>query len=486
MNVLEAICKEDLRANRNHPAIITSRGTLSYQQLNTQVNTVSAYLHTLGIRQNSKAVILGGNSAEYLVYLLALWNLNACAIPLNTMLLEDELMDLIDFSDAEFLFYDEEYYRDLKAKLTLKPLTLSLEVNKPYNEPLTDTNAVSLILFTSGATGKPKGVMHSLSNLNNSADNSQRFLKQTEDDKWLASLPFYHIGGLSIIIRALRFGSPLVIPESPGTEDLRKALDNLSPAFVSFVSTQLSRLLDSGWKPGENLKTVLLGGGFTDKELVNEAVAAGCRIANVYGSTETSAFVAALTPESAASKPASSGKALGRSKLYIVDDELKHLPRGASGEILVEANSLFRGYYKDDETTSNKLKDGHFYTGDIGYIDDEGDLFVEARRTDLIVTGGENVNPLEVENTLNKIPGIKDSCVFALQDREWGQLVAAAVVTDRDISSDEITRMMKDKISGYKIPKKYFPFEKIPRTSLGKIMREKVKEEIEALINLRD
>lgn len=485
MNVLEAICKEDLRANENHPAIITSHGTLSYQQLNTQVNTVSAYLHSLGIRQNSKAVILGGNSSEYLVYLLALWNLNACAVPLNTMLHGDELTELINFSDAEFLFYDKEFYRDVPSKLILKPLTLSLEENKSFNGPPADTNAVSLIMFTSGVTGKPKGVMHSLNNLINSADNSQSLLKQTENDRWLASLPFYHIGGLSIIIRALRFGSALVIPESLGSEDLRTAFDTLSPAFASLVSTQLSRLLDSGWKPGDHLRTVLLGGGFADKELVSEAVAAGCRIANVYGSTETSAFVAALNPESVESKPASSGKALGKNEVFIVDDNLKPLPRGDSGEIVIRGNSLFHGYYKEDETTSNIFKGGQFYTGDIGYIDEEGDLFVEARRTDLIVTGGENVNPVEVETVLNRLQEIKDSCVFALQDREWGQLVAAAVVTERDISPDEISKMMKDKISGFKIPKKYFRLEKIPRTSLGKIMREKVREEIETLINLR-
>ncbi len=485
MNVLEAICKEDLRAIRNNPAIITSCDTISYEQLNTQVNTVSAYLHTLGIRQNSKTVILGGNSSEYLVYLLALWNLNACAIPINTMLLDDESVDLIDFSDAEYLFYDKEFHGEVPAKLSSRPLTLSIEVNKPFNGPPCNTNVISLLMFTSGATGKPKGVMHSLNNLINSADNSQGFLKQTGKDRWLASLPFYHIGGLSIIIRALRFGSALVIPESLGSEDLRKALDDLSPAFTSLVSTQLSRLLDAGWKPGKELRTVLLGGGFTDEQLIREAVDAGCRIANVYGSTETSAFIAALNPDSVVRKPASSGKALGKSEVFIVDDTLKRLPRGNSGEILIRGNSVFHGYYKDDETTGNKLKDGKFCTGDIGYLDDEGDLFVEARRTDLIVTGGENVNPVEVENTLNKIRGIKDSCVFALQDREWGQLVAAAVVTDKDISTDEISKTMKDKISGFKVPKKYFRLEKIPRTSLGKIMREKVKEEIETLINLQ-
>ena len=129
-----------------------------------------------------------------------------------------------------------------------------------------------------------------------------------------------------------------------------------------------------------------------------------------------------------------------------------------------------------------KLKNGKFLTGDIGYKDKDGDLFVEARRTDLIITGGENVNPLEVENALNKLPGIADCCVFALPDMEWGQTVAAAVVMEKEISLQEIAEFLKGKIAGYKIPKRFFPVEKIPRTSLGKILREKVKEEIEILL----
>ena len=205
---------------------------------------------------------------------------------------------------------------------------------------------------------------------------------------------------------------------------------------------------------------------------------AGCRISNVYGSTETSAFVAACDPESVRTKPLSAGKALGSNKIFIVDDQINEEKAGIRGEILIQSNALFHGYYKDEKETAKKLTPKGFLTGDVGYIDKDGDLFVEARRTDLIITGGENVNPLEVEKALNKIPGISDSCVFALPDKEWGQLAAAAVVLTEDISIKEITEYLKGKIAGYKIPKRFYPVDSIPRSPLGKILREKVREEI--------
>ncbi len=130
---------------------------------------------------------------------------------------------------------------------------------------------------------------------------------------------------------------------------------------------------------------------------------------------------------------------------------------------------------------AKKLTGKGYLTGDVGYIDDEGSLFVEARRTDLIITGGENVNPLEVENALNKMPGIAESCVFAMPDKEWGQLVAAAVVLEINVSIKDIIEFLREKIAGYKIPKRFYPVESIPRSPLGKILREKVKEECEIL-----
>ncbi len=473
------IIKGEISRRDNSPAIITLHSVISNKEISKLVKQTSAWLSSIGIREHTKAALLSSNSPDYVVLISALWNLNACIIPLNIMLSDSELTELINFSDAEFLFYGNDEKRNLDVKIPRFNFNMISTEAADVKVQGLDPDAISLVMFTSGATGKPKGVMHSLNDLLNSADNSQDLLNQKPGDRWLASLPFYHIGGLSIIIRALRYGSPLIIPSSLKNDSLVQAFDSLKPSFASLVSTQLKRMLESGWRPSEELKNILLGGGFADEELIKEAAAAGCPISNVYGSTETSAFITAGDPDSVKSKPLSAGRALGRSKVLIVDDQLNEEKKGHSGEILIKSTALFHGYYKDEKETSKKLKPEGFLTGDVGYIDDDGDLFVAARRTDLIITGGENVNPIEVETALNKMPGIGDSCVFALPDKEWGQIVAAAVVLKADVSIQEITGYLKERIAGYKIPKRYFPVEIIPRSPLGKILREKVRGSIE-------
>ncbi len=489
MNVLERIRKKNLKIKDNHPAIITSEEIISYTQLNNKIHSYAEYFYSQGIRQKNKIAILGNNNSEYLISVLALWELNTCVVPLNIRLTDTELSELINFSDADFLLINKNEKRNLSVKILQIVFPFSNKESKLNFEPFgINPDDISLIMFTSGVTGKPKGVMHSLNDLLNSADNSQSFLSQTSDDMWLASLPFYHIGGLSIITRAFRFGSSLIIPESLQTDDLKIAFDRFKPSFASLVSTQLKRLLDTKWKPGKELKSLLLGGGLIDKDLIKEALSAGCRISNVYGSTETSAFITANNLANIGSKPLSAGKVLGQNKIFIVDDKLNILPARSIGEIVVESDALFHGYYNDTEATKQKLKDEKFLTDDIGYIDEDGDLFVEARRTDLIISGGENVNPLEVENILDNLPQVKECCVFALEDKEWGQIVAAAVVLDSRLSIKELTALLKEKIAPYKIPKRFFPIEKIPRSSLGKILREKVIEEIKIMMedNFRD
>lgn len=483
MDVIRNICKQSLENIAERPAIISSKENISYLQLENKVHNAAKSLYSQGIRQHSKAAILSRNNCDYIICVLALWELNACVIPLNIRLTDIELSEIINFSEAEFLLIQKNENRNLSIQVPkiILPLGSSNSETDIHASEI-NSNDISLIIFTSGVTGKPKGVVHSLKNLLNSADNSQAFLSQSTDDKWLASLPFYHIGGLSIITRAIRFGSAIIIPDSLKNDDLKKAFDKFKPSFASLVSTQLQRLLKTDWEPGEELKNLLLGGGSADEELIRKAISVGCKISNVYGSTETSAFISANSGINIKQKPLSAGKPLGKNKISIVDNELNPLPAGSSETILIESNALFNGYFKDEEATKKKLKDGKFLTGDIGFIDGGGDLFIEARRTDLIITGGENVNPVEVENILNKLPQVKECCVFGLDDKEWGQIVAAAVVLNSPISILELAGFMKDKIAAYKIPKRFFPVEEIPKSSLGKIMREKVREEINILI----
>ena len=246
MNVLETIREGAAEISDDHPAIVTSSDTISYKELQKKVRQTASYLGSLGIRQNTKSAILGSNNPDYVIYILALWELNSCLIPLNTKLTESELSEIINFSDAEFLFYSKNEKRSLSMDIPVNSFGTAPEEFTDYHTPGIDPDSISLIMFTSGVSGNPKGVMHSLNDLLNSSDNSRSFLLQTENDKWLASLPFYHIGGLSIIIRTLRFGSTLVIPDSLSIDDLRRSFDSFNPSLTSLVSTQLNRLLESG------------------------------------------------------------------------------------------------------------------------------------------------------------------------------------------------------------------------------------------------
>ncbi len=203
------IIRKDISRRDGHPAIITPDSEISFNELNIRIRQTSAWLKSIGVKEHTKAALLSSNCPDYVIFLSALWNLNACVIPLNTMLSDPELTDIINFSDAEFLFSGQTEKRKLPVKIPRYDFGMISPGKDDFKTPGIDPDALSLVMFTSGATRQPKGVMHSLNDLLNSADNSQDLLKQTPDDRWLASLPFYHIGGLSIIIRAFRLAPPL-------------------------------------------------------------------------------------------------------------------------------------------------------------------------------------------------------------------------------------------------------------------------------------
>ncbi|MEJ2618398.1 MAG: AMP-binding protein, partial [Ignavibacteriaceae bacterium] len=261
-----------------------------------------------------------------------------------------------------------------------------------------------------------------------------------------------------IIVRTFLSGASVIIPDSLKTEDLIKAIKKYRPTLASFVSTQLQRIIEKNIEPNKELKNVLIGGGYTSDELSVEAVKKGWKITKVYGSTEVSSFVSAITAEEILQRPSSSGKALPPNEIIIVNEKKEKVPANSRGEIIVKSSSVTKGYYKNPEETGQKLINNFYYTGDVGYLDDEGYLFVEARREDLIISGGENIIPIEVESAALNHPSVNDCFVFGIEDNEWGQVTAAAVVLKEDgnINSDELKKFLKNKLAGYKIPRKIF------------------------------
>jgi O-succinylbenzoic acid--CoA ligase len=471
MNILDSI-RPEIKVNTDSIAIIRNDKEITYGEINSLVKKIFFFLNNEGIKENDIVTLLFNNSLEFIVIVISLWEIGAIPVPLNTRLLGKDLNEQIEFLKSYFTITSKEFedvslpgkkiiifFDDLLRKASLP------EKNRQVNFSRDKT---ALMLFTSGSSGKPKAVVLSFENLIQSALTGNKVLNQTKEDKWLASLPFYHIGGFSIIFRALIFGTSIIIPSLLSNDNLIESIKKCKPTLASLVSNQLKKLVDENFVPPKELRMVLLGGGFSDKNLILTAIEKGWKIAKVYGSTETSSFVSFMNYDEVKEKPGASGKAIPPNKIIITDE----------GEIAVQSQSVMQGYFNNEEETGEKIKNGFYYSGDIGRLDEDGYLYVEAKRNDLIVSGGENVNPLEIENVILSQSKVNEVCVVGIEDKEWGLIVSAAVVLKESgkLSENELKNFLRDKIAPYKIPKQIIFINKLPKSSLGKIEREKVRE----------
>ena len=457
-------------------------GTYSFEEINKKANYIAHYLkEKYSLKQEDVAAILSENNIEFIILVFALWKSGAIPVPLNTRLNESETNHLITFLKPSFIFADTTANRDLGYK-DAKSIPIAFDFSmfeKPdISDCYFDENGTALILFTSGTSGNPKGVQLSFHNLKASFENSDTVLKHNANDSWIASLPFYHIGGFSIITRALLSGTSIIIPKSPKAEDLAESIEMHRPSYISIVSTQLRRLIDLGIKPWTELKYVLLGGGHIEDSLVDEAINIGWPIAKVYGSTETSSLITFVDCIKDNNKKSSGGKPLVNNQIFTVNERKEILQPNNVGEIAIKSESCARGYYNNPFESKNKFRDGIYYTGDAGFIDEEGYLYINSRIGDLIISGGENINPVEIETALIEHPEVLHAAVFGQEDNEWGQVVLAAVIIDpgSDISEKELKEFLLRKISSFKIPRRFYFMKEFPISPLGKIQKDKLKD----------
>lgn len=474
-------------ANRSDlTAFLSDNSQLSFKELFDQSITLADFFSSKQIEKNEYVPILVSDPIIFIKTVIALWYLNAVPVPINSRLTNEEIISIIEEHDFNFLITDFDIsfeslslgsdilksrnsHKDTKARSFTK-INLAESISFSQNKieyPIPDLNDEAVVIFTSGSTGKPKGVVHTFSSLINSIENGNQILNQHENDRWLASLPFYHIGGFQIICRSLYYGCTIVIPDSFQTDDLAKTIFEFNPTHLSLVSSQLEKLIYQKVKPDNQLKLSLIGGGFIDDDLIIEAAKLGWKPYRVYGSSETASFVTAISADEIKQKPQSVGKSLNNVYTKVEEDS----------EILIKSESLFVKYLNDENESKLKLVDGFYNTSDVGFVDEEGYLFIEARRTDLIITGGENVNPIEVEKAISKIEGITEVCVFPKPNKTWGHIVACVLVSvDKALDGKIIKEMLKKTLAGYKIPKEFIFTDKLPRTSLGKLQREKIRK----------
>lgn len=448
-------------------AICSDTKEITFEQLANASISAAKCLSEQDIKPGENVGILADHDYRFWILVNAIWLIGAVPVPLNSRSTTEEIKwqlqkveanTLIDVTDGKtnyalvhsITFNDFDFTNTEPIQIDFQHSTFSVQHS-------------SLILFTSGSTGKSKAVLHTFKSLSESVKATDASFDLSNEDVWLASLPLYHIGGFMILVRSLITGSCVFFPKSLKHDDVIYSSYNHNPTHISFVSTTLKRILENGQEPNKNLKYVFLGGGPLSKEICDEALRAGFPIVKVYGSTETCSMVCALKPEEFADKSESVGK--------VLTEQIKIIE--SNGEILVSSPTLFKEYYKDEETTKQKIYNGFFHTGDFGKLDSESYLHIDSRREDIIITGGENVSAKEIETELNSLPNVTDSFVFGLKDEMWGQIVCAAVVP-QNFSEDEIKSSLRNKLASYKIPKKFFFIGEIPRNEMGKVKRERL------------
>ncbi len=459
----------------NKTAIISDESVLTYSNLNEIVKSAAGKFMKAGLSTRQYVPIISGHNVDFIIAVYALWRIGAVPVPISTRLNKREIDDIVGSLSASFCIADNTggYSNSNLRFISTEQAGHKHSVDSGSFEFSIDNEA--LVLFTSGSTGKPKGVVLTFHSLYHSFRGIFEFDNYKTDDRILASLPLYHIGGFSTITRALLSGAQLILPEGIDYLSTAGAMSKYNPTIVSLVPTNLDRMLQADLLPNKSLRSLYLGGGESSNQLVSDAIDKGYPVIKVYGSTETCSMVSAVKV-SDSSEYGSSGRELRGCEISIDSNSKKGVQKYSEGEIVVSSKSLFKYYFNNSSLTESVLRNGLYYTGDYGYLDSAGLLYVLSRRTDLIVSGGENISPAEVEAALLQIDGLTDCYVTGIKDKEWGQAVIAFIVKN-DINTPDDSAIIKElgnQIASYKIPKRFIALNEIPRNSMGKIRRDEL------------
>lgn len=365
------------------------------------------------------------------------------------------------------LFSEKAKLKQLTNAIDLLELVKTRNTNQSHSFEFQLPETIAFIQ-TSGSSGHPKTVRISKKMVEAATTTTFQWIQPETKDTWLLTLPIHHVGGLSILIRAL--WKPYQIRYKPhlGTNELLEILTNENIHYVSLVPTQLKRLLDAGFSKPKFLKKILLGGGPASVDLLQKAVDSGLTIINSYGMTETAAQFTGIEFQPGTKISASSvGNCVGTNQFKLE----KETEIADEGLLWISGPQVLENYPFENQNES--FQNGWFCTGDYARLNENNELEIVIRRTDRIVTGGENVNPNEVEQVLTNFPNISDVGVCGIDDAEWGQKVVA-FYSGQPTDAEKLKHFLKQKMDAFKIPKEFIFVESIPRLSLSKINRKKL------------
>src|SRR5699024_1494921 len=454
--------------------------SLSFKELHDRSKSYAKKLAQLGVKEQTRVAILSTNNVEMIIATHALTYLGAIAVMLNTRLTTKELMYQLTTSKS-ILLLTTESLRAEKA-LDFSSINSFAEVANNEEADISLKEEISLqdpctMMFTSGTTGHPKAVMHTYGNHWWSATSSALNLGLHQDDKWLLPLPLFHIGGFSMLQKSIIYGIPAFIMEKYDSSTLYNVLKEKQITIVSLVTLMLRHLVEllANNNLPKHVRCILLGGGSVPEDLLQVVKKKSIPLFQSYGMTETSSQIVTLSADDALEKLGSSGKPLFPAQVNILHEDARGV-----GEIVVKGPMVMIGYVDNTKAKLETFTDGWLKTGDLGYFDEEGFLYVVERRSDLIISGGENIYPSEVESALLQIPGVYDAGVFGKSDSTWGAVPVACIVRESEtLTEREIIASLKYHLATYKIPKQYYFVEELPRNASNKLMRHRLEFMVE-------
>ncbi|MGA1825444.1 MAG: o-succinylbenzoate--CoA ligase [bacterium] len=450
--------------------MISKNHCVTYPEYNLLIDQTIKKLQQCNLTRGDKLAIISENCIEYPILLMALFNIGVIAVPVSPRFPSQQIEDLLrkiqcntihGATNQEKTDHGAHFLGNSEWNIVSIDKSISYE-NKNCTKRMPDCisflqhmsnemqDQEATIIFTSGSAGEPKAVVHTLGNHYFSALGSNINIPFTCEDRWLLSLPLYHVGGLAILMRALLGKGTVVIPDD--TISLIENIEKFDITHLSLVSTQLYRLLqhEKNIKSLRRLKALLLGGSAISPALIRKANKNNLPIHTSYGSTEMSSQITTTQPGEEKQCLYTSGKLLEHRELKITED----------GEILVKGRTLCKGYIEGTTIHPNRDEKGWFHTGDLGRLDTNGYLIVTGRKDNLFISGGENIQPEEIERQLCTIEGIVQAVVVPIEHAEFGQRPVAFIKTlnNRSIKEDHIRKKLAGKIARFKIPDYFFPY----------------------------
>ncbi len=473
-----------------HPdrlALMTEEGRWSFDNLDADVARFAGILSDLGIGRGDRVGYRLPANAAQVILVHALTRLGAVLVPLNTRLTARELAPILDNADPALIISDGapfDWGTHQPKTRTMEALMETTSKRRVWDSTLNFDDLHALV-YTSGTTGVPKGVEITVGNQWSSALGFALNAGMLEQDRWLHVMPLFHVGGLTILFRSVIHGSGVVLEPRFDAARAYQLLQDERITLLSVVPTMVHRLLELPGDAPSLLRLALLGGAPAAPSLIDAAHRRGYPVVPTFGMTETCSQVVTLEKSEVTLRRGSSGHPNLPTRIRIAAGETD-APSGAIGEIWVQGPSVARGYWKNPEATTAAFQNGWLKTGDLGFLDEDGYLTVTDRLKDLIIRGGENVYPSEVEAALLSHPGVADAAVFGQPDPEWGQIVAAAVVVSHSETPTSIQNFLSKRLASYKMPSIYYRVEEIPRNASGKILRARLQQDASNLVKWVD